>query len=92
MWAIVLNPLSSVVERFRQLMEFLAYNPDRSPGLLVVRRLFLDVSFLLCLLTVLRMTWRRSGVRRREVVHALKGVWWAIVGHQRPKALVDKAI
>lgn len=92
MWAIVLNPLSSVVERFRQLMEFLAYNPDRSPGLLVVRRLFLDVSFLLCLLTVLRMTWRKSGVRRREVVHALKGVWWAIVGHQRPKALVDKAI
>ncbi|KAI0092461.1 acyl CoA binding protein-domain-containing protein [Irpex rosettiformis] len=92
MWALVLNPLSAVMDRFKHLIEFLAYNPDRSPGLLVVRRLFLDVSFLLCLLTVLRLAWRKSGVRRKEVIHALKGVWWAIVGHQRPKALVDRAV
>jgi hypothetical protein len=92
MWALLLNPLASVVERFRQLMEFLAYNPDRSPGLLVVRRLFLDVSFLLCLIAVVRLSWRRSGVRRREVVHALKGVWWAVVGHRRPRVLLDKAV
>ncbi|KAI0698627.1 acyl CoA binding protein-domain-containing protein [Cytidiella melzeri] len=92
MWALVINPLAGVVARFKQLMEFLAYNPDRSPGILVVRRLFLDVSFLLCLLALLRLSWRKSGVRRREVIHALKGVWWAIVGHRRPRVLVDKVV
>lgn len=94
MWALALNPLSDVVRRFKQLLTFLAYSPDRSPGLLVIRRLVLDVSFLLCLLTVVRVVWRRSGVRRREVVHALKGVWLAVMGHQRRshRALVDKAV
>jgi len=92
MWAVVLNPLSSLLARFRQLMEFLAYNPDRSPGLLVVRRLFLDISFFLCLLALVKLSWRRSGVRRKEVLHALRGVWWAIVGRRPPKILLDKAV
>ncbi|KAI0346887.1 ACBP-domain-containing protein [Trametopsis cervina] len=92
MWALVLNPVSSVTARFKQLMAFLAYHPDRSPGMLIIRRLFLDISFLLCLLTLIRVSWRKSGIRRREVVYALKGVWWAIVGHKRPKILVDAAV
>lgn len=92
MWSIVLDPLSSLVTRFRQLMDFIAFNPDRSPGLLIIRRLFLDITFLLCLLTVFKLTWSKSGIRRKEVLHALKGVWWAIAGHRKPRVLIDKAV
>lgn len=92
MWSLVLNPLSVVAWRFRRLMEFLMYNENRSPTLVVVRRLMLDISFLLCVLAVMRFGWRRSGVRRREVLGALKGLWYALAGKKAPRVLVDRAV
>ncbi len=92
MWYIVLTPLSAVVARFQQLRNFLMYNENRSPTLVVVRRLFLDISFLLCLLAIVKMAWRRSGMRRKEVVGALRGLWLALAGHKRPRVLIDRAV
>lgn len=93
MWSLILHPLSRLQVRFRRFMDFIMYNDNRSPTLVVVRRLFLDISFLLCLLAVVKMVWRRSGVRRREVLGALGSLWCAIVGRKKPRAImVDRAV
>ena len=92
MWSLVLAPLARVYARARRLMDFVLYNENRSPTLVVIRRLFLDISFLLCVLAVVKMAWMRSGVRRREVLDALKGVWYAFFGRRRPRMLVDRAV
>ncbi|KAI0796514.1 acyl CoA binding protein-domain-containing protein [Abortiporus biennis] len=92
MWSLVLKPLSHVIDVFQQLLRFLANNENRSPTLVVIRRLFLDISFLLSVLALVRMTWRKSGMRRKEVLAALHGLWRAIVGHKRPRVLIDRAV
>lgn len=92
MWTLVLHPLARVLSVFRRLAEFLAHNQNRSPTLVVVRRLFLDISFLLCCLAMMKAVWRRSGVRRREVIAALKMVWRAVLGQKQPRLLVDRAV
>ncbi|CAL1701548.1 unnamed protein product [Somion occarium] len=92
MWAFVLKPLSRILAMFEQLRGFLARNENRSPTLVVIRRLFLDISFLLCVLAIAKLAWRRSGMRRKEVYAALGGLWRAILGHRRPRVLVDKAV
>lgn len=92
MWSLVLVPLARVYARFRRLMDLLLYSENRSPTFVVVRRLFLDISFLLCVLGVVKMAWIRSGVRRREVLDALRGVWWAFMGRRPPRVLVDRAV
>ncbi|OBZ76443.1 hypothetical protein A0H81_03813 [Grifola frondosa] len=90
MWSLVLNPLARAIATFRQLMGFLAHNENRSPTLIVVRRLFLDISFILCLLSVVKMAWRRSGMRRKEVLSALRVLWNAVLGHKRPRIMIDR--
>lgn len=92
MWSLVLDPLSRIVARFRQLMEFIMYNENRSPTFVVIRRLFLDISFLLCLLATVKMAWSRSGVRRKEIMRACQGLWWAIVGRKQQRILVHRAV
>lgn len=92
MWSLVLNPLAVILARFRRLTDFLLYNDSRSPTLVVIRRLMLDVSFLLCLLSVSRMLWRRSGTRRQAVRDTLQRLWWVIVGQQVPRVLVDRGV
>lgn len=92
MWALVLNPLSHVFGMFKQLMNFVTRNERRSPALVVIRRLFLDISFMLCFLAATKLVWKRSGVRRKEVSTALKGLGYAIVGQKRPRVLVDRAV
>ena len=92
MWSLVLQPVSRLQVRFRRFMDFIMYNDNRSPTLVVVRRLFLDISFVLCFLAVFKLGWRRSGVRRREVSAALRGLWRAIVGHQAPRHMVERGV
>lgn len=92
MWSLVLGPMARTFRLFRQLMTFLANSEGRSPTFVVVRRLFLDISFVLCFLVLFKAGWRRSGVRRREVIAALRGLWRAIVGHQLPRHMVDRAV
>ena len=92
MWSIVLSPVSRVMGTFGQLLDFLASSEQRSPTFIIIRRLFLDISFLLCVLGCLRLLWRRTGIRRREVLVALGGVWRAILGDKKPRVLVDRAV
>lgn len=92
MWSLVLHPLVRAATLARYLTSFLAGSRDRSPIFVVVRRLFLDISFLLFVLSLLRVVWRRSGMRRREVLTALGGLWRAVVGESPPRRLVDQGV
>ena len=80
MWSLVFNPLSRGIQRMKELAVFFARNEHRSPSMIIVRRLCLDVSFLLTVIIILRSLWIRSGARRREVKAALVILWRAIVG------------
>lgn len=92
MWSLVLHPLVRVATLARYLSSFLASSRGRSPTFIVVRRLFLDISFLLFVLSMLRVAWRRSGIRRREVLTALGGLWRAVVGESPPRRLVERGV
>jgi len=92
MWSIVLSPLSRGVDGIRNLATFFARNENRSPTMIIVRRLCLDVSFLLCMLTVVRVLWRRSGVRRKEVRAALVVLWRAILGSKKERTMVSRGV
>ena len=92
MWSLVLHPLLRAAALARYLTSFLASSRGRSPTFIVVRRLFLDISFLLFVLSLLKVAWRRSGMRRREVLAALAGLWRAVVGQSPPRRLVDRGV
>ncbi|RDB23275.1 hypothetical protein Hypma_009659 [Hypsizygus marmoreus] len=92
MWSIVLNPLSRALDKLRKLATFFAQNENRSPTSIIVRRLCLDISFLFCVLAVIRLLWRKSGVRRREVRVALVVLWRAIVGSKPERRLIDRGV
>ena len=80
LWAIVFKGMARVLASLRQLAVFLSDNEGRSPTFVVIRRLFLDLSFILCTLALAKTVWRRTGVRRREVGAAIQALWWAVVG------------
>jgi acyl-CoA-binding protein len=80
LWAIVFKGMARLLASLRQLAVFLSDNEGRSPTFVVVRRLFLDLSFILCTLALVKTVWRRTGVRRREVNAAIRALWWAVVG------------
>jgi hypothetical protein len=67
-----------------------------SPVLLVVRRLFLDASFVLAVLGLTRWMWRKTGLRRREVYVALGVLWRALVGSdaapRKGRKMVDRGV
>jgi hypothetical protein len=92
LWSIVLQPISRVVEGMRHVIAFLAVNESRTPTFVIVRRLFLDLSFILCVLAVLKLGWRRSGLRRGEISKALGVLWRAILGERRPRRMIDQAV
>ncbi|PCH41324.1 ACBP-domain-containing protein [Wolfiporia cocos MD-104 SS10] len=92
LWSIVLTPLARAAAMLKFISSFLGRGHGRSPALVILRRLFLDISFLLCVLAVARMVWRRSGMRRREVLAALRGLWWAVVGRKPPRMLVERSV
>jgi len=80
MWSYVLNPIAKALHHLKHLAVFFAHDETRSPSAIVVRRLCLDVSFLVFVVVLLGSLWRKSGVRRREVKAALVILWKAIVG------------
>ncbi|KAF8225402.1 ACBP-domain-containing protein [Tricholoma matsutake] len=88
LWSFVLNPLSHTLREF---LTFFARNENRSPTSIVIRRLCLDLSFLVCVVAVVRALWRRSGVRRREVRAALVVLWRAILG-TKPRVMIDQGV
>ncbi|EPQ59607.1 ACBP-domain-containing protein, partial [Gloeophyllum trabeum ATCC 11539] len=57
MWSLVLRPLARVASRLRQLASFLAHSEGHSPTLMVIRRLFLDISFVLTVTAALIALW-----------------------------------
>jgi hypothetical protein len=91
LWSHVLSPVTRVGGTLRQLAKFFATS-EHSPTLIVVRRLCLDMSFLFCVIWVLRALWQKTGVRRREVRLALKILLRAILGFQQERALVDRGV
>ncbi|KAH8830622.1 hypothetical protein DL96DRAFT_1593698 [Flagelloscypha sp. PMI_526] len=80
LWSYVVQPVTRGIDILRDVATFLARDENRTPTTIIVRRLCLDVSFLLCVLAMIRMIWRRSGVRRQEVKAALGILWRAILG------------
>ena len=91
MWSLILSPVTRVGATMRQLARFFATS-EHSPTLIIVRRLCLDVSFLFCVLWVIRSLWRGTGVRRREVKLALKILARALVGRQQERNLVNRGV
>ncbi|EIN10465.1 ACBP-domain-containing protein [Punctularia strigosozonata HHB-11173 SS5] len=93
MWTHVLRPLAQCIERLREFL--LNQQPEnRSPAFFVIRRLFLDISFLMCLLMVVKGLWRATGVRRREVQRALVILWRAVVGSnvKSPRVMTERGV
>lgn len=86
MWSFVLKPLSRVVVSLKQLLIFFVRSKNRSPVLTIVRRLFLDISFSLAALGLMRLTWKKTATRRREVNAALILLWAALSGRDRVNA------
>ncbi|KAK0498328.1 hypothetical protein EDD18DRAFT_1157259 [Armillaria luteobubalina] len=91
MWSLVLNPISRGIEQLRELAKFFSKNEHRSPSAIILRRLCLDASFLLCVLAFVRILWKKSGVRRREVYAALVVLWNAILGTKH-RTMVDTGV
>ncbi|KAG9124761.1 hypothetical protein FRC07_010303 [Ceratobasidium sp. 392] len=91
-WSVVLTPLARSVISARRMLEVVR----RNPTLTIVRRLMLDISFLLALLALIRACWRRFGGRRKEVFSALGGLWIALVNGgqvpRRERMLVDRGV
>ncbi|KXN87970.1 hypothetical protein AN958_07980 [Leucoagaricus sp. SymC.cos] len=92
MWSYVLNPISRAISFLHKLARFFASDPSRSPTGVIVRRLCLDLSFLVCVVAIIGAVWRKSGVRRREVKAALLVLWRAIVGNKGPRTLHDRGV
>ncbi len=92
LWSVILNPISHSVDTVRGFIRFLARDENRSSYAIIVRRLCLDFSFLLCSILITRYLWRRSGGRRREVRTALKMLWGALLGTKTPRVMVDHGV
>ncbi|KAJ7067984.1 hypothetical protein C8F01DRAFT_1116447 [Mycena amicta] len=93
MWSLVAHPISRGIESLREAATLLARDENRSPTMIIVRRLCLDISFLVCVLAVIRALWRKSGVRRREVKAALVILWRALLGTTKSnRVLVDRGV
>lgn len=80
LWSLVLQPLAKLLSSVRGVASFFAVNENRSPTFVVIRRLFLDLSFVLAVLAIAKVGWRRTGLRRGEVYIALGVLWKALIG------------
>ena len=94
LWSLVLQPLAKLLSSVRSAVAFLAVNENRSPTFVVIRRLFLDLSFVLAVLAVAKVGWRRTGLRRGEVYVALGVLWKAVVGSRtgRVRRMVEQGV
>lgn len=92
LWSFVLRPLSQMAGSLKQLLIFFARSEDRSPLLTIVRRLCLDISFSLAVLGLLRMTWKKTATRRREVNAALVLLWAALSGRNKGRPMISRGV
>jgi hypothetical protein len=94
LWSLLLQPLAKLLASVRGVAAFLAVNENRSPTFVVIRRLFLDLSFVLAALAVAKVGWRRSGLRRREIFVALGVLWRAFTGGRtgRVRRMVEQGV
>lgn len=93
MWSLIVEPVSRGMDRLRELARFFAKDDTRSPSMIIVRRLVFDISFLMFVLGSIRLIWKKSGVRRREVYAALIVLWRAIMGIKPPpRRMVDRGV
>ncbi|KAI0307357.1 acyl CoA binding protein-domain-containing protein [Multifurca ochricompacta] len=92
LWAVVFKTLARVLTSLRQFAIFLSNSEGRSPAFVVVRRLFLDLSFIFCTLALIKTVWRRTSMRRREINAAIRALWWAVVGKTPAKNMADRGI
>lgn len=92
MWSFVLNPLSRGWIHLREFSTFFARNENRTPSMIIIRRLCLDISFLACVIAIIGAIWRKSGVRRREVKVALIVLWRAILGTKPERMLGERSV
>lgn len=92
LWSLVIKPAARITEGMRHVVAFLAVNEHRTPTLVVVRRLFLDISFLLCALAVFKLGWKKTGIRRAEIVEALRILGRAVAGQKRPRVMINKSV
>ncbi|KAI0034100.1 hypothetical protein K488DRAFT_46332 [Vararia minispora EC-137] len=88
LWSYALQAIMRMLRGFASL----ARMDGRSPGFIIIRRLFLDLSFILVVLALVRTAWRRTGVRRREIMHALRALGRAIAGSGPPRTLVSRGV
>jgi len=92
LWAIVLKASARMLKSLREFAIVLSNTEGRSPTFVVLRRLFLDLSFILCALTLIKTIWRKTGVRRRAVNAAMRALWWAIIGRAPTRDMADRGI
>ncbi|KAI9507717.1 ACBP-domain-containing protein [Russula earlei] len=92
LWAIVFKGVARGLRSLREIAVFLSNTEGRSPTFVILRRLFLDLSFILCTLTLIKTIWRRTGVRRRAVNAAMRALWWALVGRTPPRNMTERGI
>ena len=92
LWAVVFKSLTRMLKSIREFAILLSNNEGRSPTFVIFRRLFLDISFILCMLTLIKTVWRRTGVRRRAVSAAMQALWWALVGRTPTRDMADRGI
>jgi hypothetical protein len=92
LWAVVFKSLARMLKSIREFAIFLSNNEGRSPTFVVLRRLFLDISFILCMLALIKTVWRRTGARRRAVSAAMRALWWALVGRTPTRDMAERGI
>lgn len=80
LWSLVLQPLARLLASVRGVATFLAVNENRSPTFVVIRRLFLDLSFVLAILAIAKVGWKRTGLRGKKIYVSLGVLWKAAVG------------
>lgn len=91
-WSLILQPLSRLDSNVKAFAHFLAHSDDRSPVLVIVRRLFLDLSFLIAFLLIAKSIRRRTRLRRGEVALALRQVWRALTGTTTPRVMAEAGV
>jgi len=91
LWSYIVRPMARISGTLKQLLVFFAHSGNRSPLLIIIRRLCLDITFTLAILGVLRLIWKKSNVRRREVNAALVQLWGAMIGSKNVRPRIQRA-
>jgi hypothetical protein len=92
MWSYILKPIYRALSFLYRSAHFFASDESHSPTKMIIRRLCLDLSFLLCVIAILGAFWRKSGVRRREIKIALVVLGRAMTGNRVPGSLSERGV